>query len=956
MEKVSGPPVRRVGVLTALIALVALVASLLVVPAQQAAFGATDEGVKACTDGDNPSFSGGTGTPEDPYQIATASNLQSLANCIGTETGNILYRDKHYKQTANIEWPENMAPIGGSTTSNKFRAHYDGGGFAIHGFSQARDDSHALSTIVHAGVFGVGSRCTVENLTVSGTVTVSLTGSFVTESGILMGKSEGCTIKNVKTFGTITATSGGSGGNVGGILGHGTFATAGGSLPQRNMVIEDSMGHVDIATNGVLYVGGALGTIRDTTVFNVSARPAPDTLATGVTRGAITLTNSPTKRAEVGGLIGSVSGNTTVKQAWSSIPISAPSEGGMSQDVGDSLGALKVGGLIGSAPGHWDNGWVKESFSLSPVTLDLTAGKGWIYVGGLFGGIDQSATSKIYDSYSTSDLKVNRPSDVFGTFLGGLIGRAGWTDANFVFNTFFKGSLTWAPAKGFISGLVGSRGNSTGTTWSLANSYASEKVVAPSLLTVEQFRTQSSFPNWDFDTIWTMGSDYPVHRWAFSDTTPPTLSSTSPAGNAVGVTVSDSVVFTFDESVVKGTGNFRVYSDATCSTLDQAIDVISDRVAVSGSTATVSFTAPNELRYDVQTCIEIEPGALTDAAGNSFAGLTDPAWLVFTTEAEPAAVPDAPTLNTVTPGDSQLTIAFTQGFDGGDEIIDYKYSLDGGAPVALNLTTVSSPVAITGLSNGTTYSVTLMAVNGVGDSMASNSLSGTPVAPAPTPPLADPAPSPSPAPAPAPAPAATPEQDPTPTPAPRPASVPTPAVEPPVASNPVRPTPTPTPPPAADPAPTSETPAGPGALVLRAEEVFEGTIFMGTDTEELIMPAFVLQDIATRLAPDGAPLDEGALVIESGRAMIPVLMIQLGDVRLAAADMGDTIQFTLNIPGFELSSMSVAVQKQALMWAFWAQLALVSIAAVVAMIFAWWFFIVMGRRKNRVRAGVNGLG
>lgn len=135
-------------------------------------------------------------------------------------------------------------------------------------------------------------------------------------------------------------------------------------------------------------------------------------------------------------------------------------------------------------------------------------------------------------------------------------------------------------------------------------------------------------------------------------------------------------------------------------------------------------------------------------------------------------------------------------------------------------------------------------------------------------------------------------------------------------------------------------------VLLRAEEIFEGTIILGTDTEELILPAFVLQDIATQLAPDGAPLEEGALVIESGSTMIAVLIIQLGDVRLSAADMGNAIQFTLNIPGFESSSMTVAVQKQALIWAFWIQMGLLGVSAAVAVAMVWLFVARNRRRKS----------
>lgn len=121
---------------------------------------------------------------------------------------------------------------------------------------------------------------------------------------------------------------------------------------------------------------------------------------------------------------------------------------------------------------------------------------------------------------------------------------------------------------------------------------------------------------------------------------------------------------------------------------------------------------------------------------------------------------------------------------------------------------------------------------------------------------------------------------------------------------------------------------------------------LGTDTEEVIMPAFVLEDIANQLAPEGAPLHDGSLIIESGRTMIAVLIVSLGDVTMTAADMGDYIQFTLNVPGFESNSLSVAVQKETLLWAFWVQMGLLAVSAVIAFIMIWWFVALRRRRKR----------
>jgi chitodextrinase len=99
-------------------------------------------------------------------------------------------------------------------------------------------------------------------------------------------------------------------------------------------------------------------------------------------------------------------------------------------------------------------------------------------------------------------------------------------------------------------------------------------------------------------------------------------------------------------------------------------------------------------------------------------------------------VPSAPTINSIDSSDSSLIVNFTPGGDGGSAITNYKYSIDGTNYIAFDPATTTSPVTITGLTNDTEYSVTIKAVNAIGDSDSSNSVSGTPVAPV-TPPEPD---------------------------------------------------------------------------------------------------------------------------------------------------------------------------------------------------------------------------
>ncbi len=95
----------------------------------------------------------------------------------------------------------------------------------------------------------------------------------------------------------------------------------------------------------------------------------------------------------------------------------------------------------------------------------------------------------------------------------------------------------------------------------------------------------------------------------------------------------------------------------------------------------------------------------------------------------PSTTPSAPTSLSATAGDGQATISFTAGSNGGSAITNYKYSTDGTNYTALSPTDATTPITISGLTNGTSYTIYLKAVNSNGDSSASSSVSVTPVAP-----------------------------------------------------------------------------------------------------------------------------------------------------------------------------------------------------------------------------------
>ncbi len=95
-----------------------------------------------------------------------------------------------------------------------------------------------------------------------------------------------------------------------------------------------------------------------------------------------------------------------------------------------------------------------------------------------------------------------------------------------------------------------------------------------------------------------------------------------------------------------------------------------------------------------------------------------------------AALPTAPTINSITPGNSQASVDFTPGSAGGSALTNYQYSTNGGVSwQTRSPASTTSPLVITGLSNNQLYNVQIRAVNSEGSGTASATSSVTPVGP-----------------------------------------------------------------------------------------------------------------------------------------------------------------------------------------------------------------------------------
>jgi gliding motility-associated-like protein len=150
----------------------------------------------------------------------------------------------------------------------------------------------------------------------------------------------------------------------------------------------------------------------------------------------------------------------------------------------------------------------------------------------------------------------------------------------------------------------------------------------------------------------------------------------------------------------------------------------------SGGTVLVTTTAGtlgtvvnnNNGTYTVTLTSSTTAGTAT--LGFSINGTTATA---TTTVAFTAVAPSAPTITSITNSAGTATINFTAPTsNGGSAIINYEYTTDGGTTwTAFSPVTTSSPVTVSGLTNGTTYPFQLRALNAIGPGAASNIISTT---------------------------------------------------------------------------------------------------------------------------------------------------------------------------------------------------------------------------------------
>ncbi|NLK49555.1 MAG: hypothetical protein GX294_02790, partial [Candidatus Cloacimonetes bacterium] len=193
-------------------------------------------------------FAGGSGTEQDPWQVATAEHLNNVRNYLGKAHHDNRSLAKHYIQTADINLDvapynegEGWIPIGGEDYddfTSVFIGTYDGNGHVVTGLYINRPESDCQA------LFG----CSYGIIKYLGVVNVNITGHRYT--GALVGFNEFSTTVNCYSTGTVRGHY-----DTGGLIG-----------TNRASMVKNCNSSASVT--GDEYTGGLIGFNFDCTFFS----------------------------------------------------------------------------------------------------------------------------------------------------------------------------------------------------------------------------------------------------------------------------------------------------------------------------------------------------------------------------------------------------------------------------------------------------------------------------------------------------------------------------------------------------------------------------------------------------------------------------------------------------------------------------------------------------------------
>ena len=180
-----------------------------------------------------------------------------------------------------------------------------------------------------------------------------------------------------------------------------------------------------------------------------------------------------------------------------------------------------------------------------------------------------------------------------------------------------------------------------------------------------------------------------------TDTTDPTLSSSTPADNATSVAANANIVLNFSEAVDVESGNITIKKTSDNSTV--ATIAVGDAQVTGTGTTAITINPTNDLSGGTEYYVLIDATAFDDSSSNSYAGISSTTALSFTT-----ADTTSPTISSTTVAADNPTIDVTfneavfnaTGGSGALQASDFTISISGGTKTLSSAT--PSSISISG--------------------------------------------------------------------------------------------------------------------------------------------------------------------------------------------------------------------------------------------------------------------
>ncbi len=302
---------------------------------------------------------------------------------------------------------------------------------------------------------------------------------------------------------------------------------------------------------------------------------------------------------------------------------------------------------------------------------------------------------------------------------------SGFTSANVFQITVVSGDITiYNSSVGYVSwGRTGNTGNTANFfSGTVANSERWTPTVSSGLWTLTNVGTTARSLQWNnsnprFACYTSTQVRLKLYKLATTAPLAPTIGTITPGNQQL------SVAFTAGSDGGSAITTYKYSTDGGATFLTRQTGTTASPIIITTLSSDGTTPLTNGASYNVQI-------RAVNAIGDGTA--------TASTAATPYTTPSAPTINSVTAGNTQLSVDFTANATGGSAITNYQYSTDGGATFLNRQTgTTGSPIVITTLSsngstsltNGVTYDVQIKAVNAAGAGTASSTVQGTPVAP-----------------------------------------------------------------------------------------------------------------------------------------------------------------------------------------------------------------------------------